>query len=388
MSAVSATARQEDGGASAESKGSSAPLLSKGSQEPSKLAESAEIGETSKPRKRDFFKSLGKSKEEDKQKKSTSVSSASGAAPPQMSPLGGLRPDSPMRSTDVGSPHRHPYASPGSPGHALQGSSRPHSPASSMIFERNVQEDVAPPQASPSIPSHVITENHIPPALDASVDAITDRKLDPDTVEIVTSATHQPASVTITGAGGTDHHPSLASSVHGEEGLPSPIPAAVQRERHDTDTGSNYGSLDSGDVRRLSFISFADVVHGEQEHSGSVAGDRRDSAHLSGTHIGAPRSPSPIRSPVSSAAFGTSPPTSVSASLKGHEASPHRAAHGAGSPPLPGTSSPLASGELNIETMTQALRRTGSGDLSGARSAPMSATGDGPGDGGFERSFR
>ncbi|KAI9880710.1 MAG: hypothetical protein M1823_006714, partial [Watsoniomyces obsoletus] len=193
MSALSTAARQEDGGASAESKGSTVPLLSKGSQESSKLAESAETGDSSKPRRRDFFKNLGKSKEDEKAKK-TSLSSASGAASAQIPPLGGLRSASPMRPADLGSPHRHPYASPGSPGHGMQGSPRPHSPASSMIFERNVQEDIAPPEASPSIPSHVITENHIPAALDASADAITNPKLDPDDVEIITHATHQPAS--------------------------------------------------------------------------------------------------------------------------------------------------------------------------------------------------
>ncbi len=375
MAPLTATAKQEDGGAaSAESKGSSAPLL----------AESAEVGDA-KPRKRDFFKNLGKSKEEDKQKKISSVSSTSGAAGTQIPPAGGLRPASPMHSADLGSPHRHPYASPGSPGHAMQGSPRPHSPASSMIFERNVQEDVVPPQASPSIPSHVITENHIPPALDASTEAITNQKLNPDSVEIITHATHQPASVTITGAGPTEHQ-SMASSMQGEEHFPSAMARALHSDRHDTDAGSNYGSLDSGDVRRLSFISFADVVHAEQEHPGSVAGDRRDSAHLPGPSVAPPRSPSPVRSPVSSQAFGTSPPTSVSTTGKGLEASPHRAA--AGSPPLAGTSSPLAANELNIETMSQALRRTGSGDLGGFRSAPVSAIGEGPSDVAFERSYR
>lgn len=383
MSAISPATRQEDGGASAESKGSSAPLLNKTTHESSKLAESVEVGDLSKPRKRDFFK-FGKSKDDDKdkQKSKSPLTSPSSAGPPQLPPIGGLRPASPMRPGDLlasaTSPHRHP----GSPGHAYQGSPRPHSPASSMIFERNVQEDVAHPEASPSIPSHVITENHIPPALDASAEAITNQKLDPDTVEIVTHATHQPASVTITGAGAGSIEQSLASSMHGDDQFSSPV---IQRERHDTDTGSNYGSLDSTDVRRLSFISFADVVHGEQEH-GSASGERRDSALLSNHQsLVAPRSPSPIRSPVSSAAFGTSPPTSVSTTGKGLETSPHR---GASSPPLPGGAASPLSGELNIETMTQALRRTGSGDLSGVRSAPVSAIGEGPGDTSFERSLR
>lgn len=242
-----------------------------------------------------------------------------------------------------------------------------------MIFERNVQDEVVPPETSPHLPSHVIMENHIAPALDASAEAITNEKLDPDTVEIVTHATHQPAAVTITGLG---NEQSLASSMHDE--FP-PLSA----HRQDTDNTSTYGSLDSTDVRRLSFISFADVVHGEQE-----AGDvRRDSAHLSGhPSLIPPRSPSPVRSPTSSAAFGTSPPTSVTASVKGFETSPNRAPRGTGSP-LPGQSSPLAMGsEINVETMRQALRKTGSGDLSHFRSAPSSAVGND--DGTYDRPFR
>jgi hypothetical protein len=258
-------------------------------------------------------------------------------------------------------------------------SPRPHSPASSMIFERNVQDETHPPEISPQIPAHVITENHIPPALDASAEAITNAKLDPDEVEIITHATHQPAAVTITGA--TAENSMTSSTV---EDTPIPPPSHRGSEQVQ-DEVSNYGSLDSADVRRLSFISFADVVHAEQE---GIAGEqRRDSANITSHPVlGAPRSPSPMRSPVSSQAFGTSPPTSIATSAKGFEGSPNRGMRTAGSPPLPGQISPLAGGELNIETMTQALRRTGSGDLSGVRSAPLSAVGDG--DGLQERSFR
>ena len=238
-----------------------------------------------------------------------------------------------------------------------------------MIFERNVQEEVLPSEMSPQIPSHVITENHIPPALDASTEAITDKKLDPDSVEIVTHATHQPASVTITGA----EHSLPPSMQAGEGGMPA---AASSLRKQETDNASNYGSLDSGDVRRLSFVSFADVVHAEHE---MASDQRRDSAYLSGghPHVGVPRSPSPVRSPMSSQAFGTSPPTSISTSAtRGVDASPNRGLKGIASP-LPGTSSPMPA-EYNVETMSQALRRTGSGDLSGVRSAPLSAAGDAP----------
>jgi len=226
-----------------------------------------------------------------------------------------------------------------------------------MIFERDVQEDVAIPQASPQIPSHIITENHIPPALDATSEAITDRKLNPDTVEIVTHATHQPASVTISsGLHDPQVNPTISEEFH------SQVPTV---HRQESDNASNYASLDSLDVRRLSFISFADVVHAEHD----FAEGRRDSTHIPvHSNIGIPRSPSPMRSPVSaSTVVGSSPPTSVSPS--GLDASPHR-----------------GTGELNIETMRQALRKTGSRDLSGFKSAPLSDVGND--DGTTDRSFR
>ena len=381
MSSKEPSVNDKTSAPSTESKDSAAPLL-KDSSLPStgiQAAESTVEEATAKPRKRDFWK-LGKKPDEDKTKGKTVAPSKS--PPASVSPLTGLHPASPMRSPDLVpgavSPHRasmgHPYGIPSSPGYGISSSPRPHSPASSMIFERNVQEEVTLPEQSPHLPSHVLMENHIAPALDASAEAITNAQLDPDTVEIVTHATHQPAAVTISGFGAEQ---SLASSM--VEDFTSPVV-----HRQDTETGSNYGSLDTTDVRRLSFISFADVVHGEQENFGDV---RRDSTHLSGhSALVPPRSPSPIRSPTSSAAPGTSPPTSVTASVKGNETSPNRAPRGAGSP-LPGQSSPLAgASEINVETMRQALRKTGSGDLSHFRSPPLSAVGND--DGTYERPFR
>ena len=364
---------------STESKDSASPLLKDPSfsQSTREGLEPAVGDGSTKPRKRDFWK-FGKKQEGDN---ADTMATVPGAFPTASSGNpSGLHPASPGRSPDVmsgsTSPHRGSLAQafpPGSPGYARHNSSpRPQSPASSMIFERNVQEEVVHPETSPHLPSHVIMENHIAPALDASAEAITNKKLNPDEVEIVTHATHQPAAVTITGLG-ADH--SLASSMQ-EDSFPPPPSAISAAFRQDADNVSNYGSLDNTDVRRLSFISFADVVHAEQEMGGE---GRRDSAHLSGhPSLVPPRSPSPIRSPTSSAAFGTSPPTSVTASVKGFETSPHRAPNprGAGSP-LPGQSSPLAVGsEINVETMRQALRKTGSGDLSHFRSTPASAIGN------------
>jgi hypothetical protein len=324
-----------------------------------------------KPRKRDFFK-FGKKSELDPSKSKTKEVPAANAprsSIPHIAPTAALRPVSPLRSTEglrASSPRSHPYGAPSSPGQGIYSSSpRMHSPASSQIFERNVQEDVMPPQASPQIPSHIITENHIPPALDATSAAITNKQLDPDLVEIVTHATHQPAAVTITGAGDQ----SLGESFHQEMSHTS--------HRQDADNVSNYAALDNADVRRLSFISFADVVHAEHAEaveSGDQPSTRRDSIQPHSAVGGIARSPSPMRSPLSSPGHGTSPPSSVSPSVKGLEAPASPGRRGLSSP-IPGQMSPPG-GELNIETMRQALRSPASGDLSGYRSLPLSAVGE------------
>jgi hypothetical protein len=365
----------------AESRGSLTPLLpgafpasSKSSAEP-EMSEASPADPESAPKssRRSFWK-LGKRSEEDKPKDKVQFVAAPKAAVTHLPPVAALRPISPFRAPDAArgaSPQSQPNDSAVSPGPGLYSSSpRLHSPASSQIFERNVQEEVLPAQASPHLPSHIITENYIPPALDASSAAITDEKLDPDDVEIVTSSTHLPASVTLTGAGPEQ---SMSSSFHDD---------FSHNHRHalNEDNASNYGTLDSPDVRRLSFVSFADVVHAEHaEHTDSMDSiSHRGSMQFSGMtghpSLTAPRSPSPMRSPMSSHGVGTSPPTSVSASVKGLETSPNRGLRGPGSPLS--AQSPPHSGELSVETMRQALRRTGSGDLNGARSQPMSAIGN------------
>lgn len=266
----------------------------------------------------------------------------------------------PVRSSVSPNRMRYPYPLPSSPGRTF-GSRSPslHSPASSQIFERNVQEDIMPPQTSPGIPSHIITENHIPPILEASSVAITDKRLDPDSVEIITHSLHQPAALAVAGASTADQ--SVASSWHEEAG-----------QHPFEDTASVYGALDSNDVKRLSFISFADVVNAEN------AENSEQFYNTTATLTSHNRSPSPARSParspVSSRGLGTSPPTSLSPSLKGLEMSPNRMGRGLPSP-LQSAQSPLSAnfgGELNVETMRQALRRTGSADLSGVRSQALS----------------
>lgn len=270
---------------------------------------------------------------------------------------------------------------PSSPGRNLSRSPRMASPATSQIFERDVQESTVLLPNSPAIPSHIRTEDYIPPALDATSEAITDDHLDPDSVEIITHASHQTAASNIHPYG----EPPMSASLHGSSSWADELANSFSERDFGLgvqDNASNYGSLENtADVRRLSFISFADVVQSEQ---GPPGANHRDSMHLAGlTSLPSPsfpgglsmsslgnRSPSPIRSPVSSSAGGASPPTSKSGSVKGLELSPARKP--LGSPMSAHHNIPSLGGELNVETMTQALRRTASGDLSGSRSMPTS----------------
>ena len=358
------TDRLEDSASGA----SSVPVLGEGFQENNQgskgkaIANAADGGEVdSKTGKRRFW-GLGKKKEDDKAKRKRETAQVTAPSTSNPTVKHTVRPASPFKGIGnvpgVEKVTSHPYT-PSSPSRNLHSSSPvPPSPASSQIFERHVQEDSLAISEQAPIPSHITTENHIPPVLDASTEAITNEELNPDNVEIVMHSAHQPAAVTVTGAGsseaaGTSWSDDLAAHPDNDE------------------AASNYGALDSADVRRLSFISFADVVHAEHAHDANSITTGMVSPLASHN-----RSPSPIRSPLSSQ-LGQSPIMSGSVSSKGLEASPNRGAKGPISP-LSGHSPPTG-GELTIETMRQALRKTGSGDLSGARSAPLSATGDNEG---------
>jgi len=301
---------------------------------------------------------LGKKKEEeDKTPETARTMSPSASSLLPSPPL--TSPPADRRASPRGSPRLHPAGVTVSPNRRVHRSSSPglHSPASSQIFERNVQE----PEDSSAIPAHIKTEDHIPAALDASSLAITDDHLNPDEVEIVMHAAHQPASAAVA-ASVSD--PSFYSSLPQDDIL-------LASHSDLSESVADYGSIDTTDVRRLSFISFADVVQAEH-----VENDYRDSVQFMSLSSTANRSPSPVRSPASSHGFSTSPPTSGAASEKGADffkgaripGSPTTTTtHGTHSPPLGG------GGVLQIETMRQALRKTGSGDLSGARSQPLSA---------------
>ncbi|KAH7026403.1 uncharacterized protein B0I36DRAFT_248160 [Microdochium trichocladiopsis] len=313
-----------------------------------------------KTKKRGLF-GLGKKKFDNDQSQTTTQdnTSAGPTSTPQELPGFSGRQPAPA-PVNVGSASQMTPSSPGRVGHPS--SPRLSSPAGSQIFERNVQDSAVLPSLA-AIPAHIQTENHIPPVLDASSEAITDDHLNPDTVEIVTHTHHQPAAAAVTGASMPPSQDSLAQPW--AEDL-----AAFSSDKEEL--ASNYGSLDSSDVRRLSFISFADVVQAEHGGLGGMPGNR-ESVHLGGltslASLGANRSPSPIRSPVSSQGPETSPPNSKTGSIKGFNMSPMR--QPLGSPISPEHS--IGGGDLNIETMSQALRRTGSTDLSQARgSIPVS----------------
>lgn len=264
--------------------------------------------------------------------------------------------------------------------HQRPSSPTPQSAASSMIFERNVQESTNSSDIAPGIPAHIKTEDQIPPALEASSLAITDDHLGPEEVEIVTHIGHQPAAAAlahnITSTHQSDPHLPLAR----QDSQPE---QQIFHSQHEFDeAASSYGALDPSDVRRLSFISFADVVHAEHAESNSnqsiyhspLSGIPTDSSFSQSSPKIRPISPT--RSPLSSHSHPfspavTTPPTSGSGpgSAKGVELSPARSQTGS-----PLATSPHQHGELSIETLSQALRATASRDLSGfSRSPPSSA---------------
>lgn len=237
-----------------------------------------------------------------------------------------------------------PFNSNASPSRGMRQASPRHlSPATSQIFERDVQESTLTAELAPAIPSHMVTEDHIPAVLEASSLAITDSHLNPDDVEIVTHAAHQPAAAAVGGVGHSETHPA-----------PSFPPQHELSSTHDRDEkGATYGTVNPFDPRRLSFISFADVVHAEHAETGkegSLSSHRGSMAPLDASH----RSPSPARRLTASERMAMPPPRRGSAS-----ASPSRA--GAAGGLAPGTH-----GELTIETMRQTMQEAVHKERSGS----------------------
>ncbi|WPH01819.1 Hypothetical protein R9X50_00467300 [Acrodontium crateriforme] len=320
------------------------------------------------------------------------------AATSSLSPQTPLKRDQKLHPQPIAvSPARHPYP-PGvaaSPSRLRSSSPRLHSPASSEIFERNVQEPI-PMSAlqgeldQAHIPAHMITEDHIPPALEASAQAITSNTLDADEVEIVTSASHLPAAASVADLSNSQaEFPHMHSSQIHSSHVSSPTSVPFQKldgsepasfSQHSSgflpsageeDGASTYGQLDPNDVRRLSFISFADVVQSEQQHPPSSLREMssRDSLSLSqdrtGSPLRSPRSPTSMHSQTlgSGAGAGVTTPPGMNVNLFGSELSPAR-------------SGMSQHGELTIETMRQAVRKTASGDLGSTRTVGMSPISD------------
>ncbi|KAL4959974.1 uncharacterized protein BDV14DRAFT_151033 [Aspergillus stella-maris] len=285
---------------------------------------------------------------------------------------GVVRPESltlaPSNETVLSSPRGRAFQrNPSSPEGAGHRSPLQSNSPASLIFERSVQEDIVLPEISPSIPSHIRTENHIPPVLEASSAAITDHGLDPDSVEIVTHSIHQPAT----------------NGPHTDQLLQLPSMDNAEMVRDPEEPQPTSQSPEVNDIRRLSFISFADVVNAENAETGDYAASSESVQRSPGSPIQSATayrkmSPSPLHSPASSHGLGTSPPTSISTSFQGLELSPHRRSRGADSPLLAiqRPVSPSFSGDVNIETMRQALRRTGSGDMGASRNQPPISTGN------------
>jgi len=232
------------------------------------------------------------------------------------------------------------------------------------------------------IPTHVITEDSIPPALEASAQAITSHSLNPDDVEIVTSATHLPAAASVlesTGAG-ADYYPPLSplSPLHLRADESSDLPAPglhhnISSLSTEEDGASNYAQLDPNDVRRLSFISFKDIVHSEQQqrdasHLHEVGS--RDSLNfgvLPSASLPHDRAASPLRSPTSISGLTTPPSYDTSSTPL---SSP--------SQQTLGLAQQQQHGDLTIETMRQALRKTASGDLGGRHNSGTTSGGMSP----------
>jgi hypothetical protein len=128
-------------------------------------------------------------------------------------------------------------------------------------------------------------------------------------------------------------------------------------------SASSYGAIDNTDIRRLSFISFADVVLGEHAGSSSSVGVGVGVGGLpSPSSPARNRSPSPLRSPGSSSSFQPFQQGSARSSL-----------YGTRSPVVPlgpdallgggGGAGAGVGGDLVMETMRNAMDAVGTAEL-------------------------
>ncbi|CAN6632660.1 hypothetical protein TRVA0_013S02718 [Trichomonascus vanleenenianus] len=153
---------------------------------------------------------------------------------------------------------------------------RPESPilsspaTSNNIFERSVQEIYPQDQSSSPVQTPYHNEDFIPPALEASANAITDSSLDPNLIEVVSLRHQSPRSQSmtesITGSPTTPFYDISGYST----GCSSPTKLARDRA---ASIGLGVGAITpphegaTGNRHILSFYSFADIVSAENVHS-------------------------------------------------------------------------------------------------------------------------
>lgn len=118
------------------------------------------------------------------------------------------------------------------------------SPTSSMIFERSVQ-DVHLDEGGNKIPSHLNNEAFIPPVLLASTEALTDRMIDPERVEILSF--RRPSSVR---SFSFSDYPLIA---------PGPLTPVSPSSNHITSIDSNLAEHKHINSRKGSFSSISSL---------------------------------------------------------------------------------------------------------------------------------
>lgn len=180
------------------------------------------------------------------------------------------------------------------------------SPASSMIFERNVQEFAASGSTSKIWCNHENThyhgEDHIAPALDASTEAIINTKVNPNDIDVI--SLRRPSSIRARSPTEASLS-SLWSQTPASPTLLQDTPRTRNNSMsvHPLTASHTGGSLSpdksSGDRQVLSFCSFADVVHTENEETqvGSGMGSSDRLGRFDTRSQSALRSPSPLMRP-------------------------------------------------------------------------------------------
>lgn len=230
----------------------------------------------------------------------TSSSSGAPYSPPHaLSGIFGAGSHPPRTGSPLGSPSGRGGLRSGTG--TANASPRHLSPATSQIFERDVQEPtpLTTSELGQAVPAHLQTEDHIPAVLDQSVEVITDSKVNPDDVEIVMHKDHVPAAAVAEAAvAGNMSDSGFLSAPHSEMGDASqstfPSIAAHLAPTPEDSTNSAqvpyYGTVNPADPRRLSFISYADIIHAQHP-------ERSDSAHHPLSQVSTPgfRTQSPAR---------------------------------------------------------------------------------------------